>query len=70
VFEELVKIELLKGSVLNRTISSRGSIGSGSFAWKIHPKETPGSDYKIRITSTSDATVKDTSDADFTVSKK
>ncbi len=65
-----VKIELLKSSVLNRTISSRASMGSGSFAWKIHTKQTPGSDYRIRITSTSDATVKDTSDADFTVSKK
>jgi hypothetical protein len=65
-----VKIELLKGGILNRTVSSQTSIGSGSFAWKLHPKQTPGGDYRIRITSTSDSSLTDTSDSNFTILKR
>jgi len=67
-----VKIELLKGGSLNRTIKSRTSIGSGgngSYNWAIPSTQTAGTDYKIRITSTSNSTIKDTSDNNFTISK-
>ncbi len=47
-----VKIELLKGGILNRTVSSQTSIGSGSFAWKLHPKQTSGGDYRIAVLRT------------------
>jgi hypothetical protein len=65
-----VKIELLKKNVLNRTISSytsKGSNGSGSYTWAIPSTQTPGSDYRIRVTSYSNSSVKDTGDADFTI---
>ena len=61
-----VKIELLKGGVLNRTITSSTSIGSGSFNWNIPSTQVPGSDYTIKITSTSNSSYSDTSDA-FTI---
>ncbi len=65
-----VKIELLKGSMVNRTIASRvstGSGGTGSFSWKIPPKQPYGIDYQIRVTSTSDGSYTDTSDTSFTI---
>ena len=66
-----VKIELLKNGSLNRTIAyavSKGNNGSGSYNWTIPSAQSPGSDYRIRITSISKTAVKDTSDADFTIS--
>ena len=65
-----VKIELLKNNSLNRTISSytsKGSNGSGSYNWAIPSTQTPGSDYRIRVTSYSNSSVKDIGDADFTI---
>lgn len=61
-----VRIELLKNGVLSRTVSSQASTVSGSYSWKLQPKQTQGSDYKIRITSTSTA-VTDSSDGNFTI---
>lgn len=49
-----VKIELLKGEELDRTIAESaliGTNGEGSYQWKIPADQTPGSSYKIRITS-------------------
>jgi|GEM_PF-4623963 len=66
-----VKIELLKGTTVNRVIkdsTSSGSGGSGSYKWTVPYNKALGSDYKVRITSTSKSTYKDTSDANFTVS--
>ena len=66
-----VKIELLKNGSLSRTIAyavSKGNNGSGSYNWTIPSAQSPGSDYRIRITSISKPAVKDTSDADFTIS--
>jgi hypothetical protein len=66
-----VKIELLKNGGLNRTIAyavSRGNNGNGSYNWTIPSAQSPGPDYRIRITSISKSAVKDTSDADFTIS--
>ena len=65
-----VKIELLKGGALNRTISSSTSIGgsgSGSYSWKVPSNQTVGSDYTIRVTSTSNSNYKDASNANFTI---
>jgi hypothetical protein len=66
-----VKIELLKGTSVNSTITSNtsiGSNGSGSYNWTIPTTQTTGSDYKIRITSTSNSSYTDTSDGNFTIS--
>ncbi len=65
-----VKIELFKGGVLNRTITSRvskGSGGSGLYRWRISSTQTPGNDYKIKITSTSNSSINDISDDDFII---
>ena len=65
-----VKIELLKGGSLNSTVTSSTSIGSGgsgSYNWTIPSNQTAGTNYKIRITSTS--TIKDSSDNNFTISQ-
>jgi len=66
-----VKIELLKSAVVNRVITTGTSIGSGgmgSYRWAISYFQTQGTDYKIRITSTSNAGITDTSDYNFTIS--
>ncbi|MBM4461703.1 MAG: hypothetical protein FJ012_00005, partial [Chloroflexi bacterium] len=66
-----VKIELLKGGVVNRviiSITSIGSGGSGSYRWAILPSQTLGSDYRVRVTSISNAAITDTSDGTFTIS--
>ena len=65
-----VKIELWKGGVLNRTISSFafiGSGGNGSFNWTIPSNQTPGIDYRIKVTSTTNAAATDESNANFTI---
>jgi hypothetical protein len=65
-----VKIELLKGGVLNEVIVARtsmGSGGSGSYNWGVAPDLASGSDYKIRITSFTDASYTATSNGNFTV---
>ncbi|HWR98272.1 MAG TPA: PKD domain-containing protein, partial [Candidatus Methanoperedens sp.] len=67
-----VKIELLKAGALNRTISSStsiGSSGSGSFSWKVPTNQTLGSDFKIRVTSTTQSAYTDSSNANFTIVK-
>jgi C1A family cysteine protease len=66
-----VKIELLKNGVLNRTITSRASIGSGgsgSYNWKISRTQAMGSDYKVKITSTTNSSATDTSNGIFSIS--
>jgi molybdopterin-binding protein len=66
-----VKIELLKGMTVNRVINASTSVGlggSGSYSWNIASNQNPGTDYKIRINSTSNAAVTDTSNANFTIS--
>ncbi len=67
-----VKIHLYKGGVLNKTIASKvskGTNGAGSYRWKIPVKTTPGDDYKIKITSTSNASYTDMSDNNFRIFK-
>ena len=62
-----VKIELLKGGVLNRVISS-STANDGSYGWTISSTQTLGTDYKIRITSTSITSITDSSDSNFAIS--
>ena len=66
-----VRIELLQGEIVVRTITNkapRGSYGKGHFDWFI-PKKLDGADYKIRITSTSiiNNTHTDVSETPFTI---
>jgi YD repeat-containing protein len=65
-----VKIELLKGGVFNSTITANAPVGisgSGSYAWTIPAGQASGTDYRIRVTSTSNGAVVDTSDTDFLI---
>jgi len=67
-----LKIELLKGTSVVSTISSyayKGSNGSGSYNWTVPSNLSSGSDYVIRIKSTSNASITDTSDNFFTITK-
>ncbi|HXX33836.1 MAG TPA: Ser-Thr-rich GPI-anchored membrane family protein [Thermodesulfobacteriota bacterium] len=66
-----VKIELLKNGVVNRTIAAfvpNGRGGTGSHNWTIPINQAPGTDYRIRVTSTSNSAYTDTSDGDFSIS--
>ncbi len=74
-----VKIELLQGAtaptatVVRTIVSSTpiGSGGAGSYLWKISPStQTTGSNYWIRITSTSYSAYTDTSDNSFNIVKR
>jgi C1A family cysteine protease len=62
-----VKIELFKGGILNRTITSRTSTSRGYYNWTIPSTQTQGNDYKIKITSTSNSSINDISDGDFSI---
>lgn len=62
-----VKIELLKGTVVK--VLSKSTPNDGSFDWAISKSQAVGTDYKIRVTSTSDSAYTDTSDNYFQISK-
>jgi hypothetical protein len=65
-----VKIELLKGGVVNSAITKSASIGingTGSYKWTVPSSQATGSVYTIRITSTSNSNYKDTSNGNFTI---
>jgi len=67
---ESVKIELLKAGVLNNTIVESTPVGngaSGSYMWSIPPTQAAGSDYNIRITSTSNSAYTDSSNTNFSI---
>jgi len=61
-----VKIELLKGGTVNRVISS-STPNDGSYSWTIPSTQTPGTDYKIRITSTAYSSITDSSNSNFAI---
>src|SRR5659263_370446 len=61
-----VKIELLKAGILNRTITEI-TPNDGTHPWPILSTQAPGTDYKVRITSTSNASYNDTSDNSFII---
>jgi len=65
-----VKIELLNGEAVDHVIANATTLGpggSGSFNWTVPDTQELGSDYKIRITSTSNPVYTDTSDAPFSI---
>jgi hypothetical protein len=67
-----VKIELLKGKDVDRTIAERAAIGSngeGSYQWKIPADQTLGSSYKIQVTSRKYPSYTDASDKYFKIIK-
>jgi hypothetical protein len=61
-----VQIELYKGGSPYRGIIS-STPNNGSYSWTILSSETAGSDYKIKVTSTSDSSYYDYSDSDFSI---
>lgn len=61
-----VNIELLKGTVPT-LLASNVAIESLSWYWPIPSTQTPGTDYRVRVTSTSNSSYTDTSDATFTI---
>jgi bacillopeptidase F (M6 metalloprotease family) len=61
-----VKIELLKGGSLVRTVTT-STPNDGTMLWRA-PAITPGNDYKIQITSTATPTMTDLSDNNFSIS--
>jgi hypothetical protein len=65
-----VKIVLLKGDSVVETIAnsvSAGHNGKGSYSWPISSSGPTGSDYKVSVQSTSQYSVKDSSDSSFTL---
>jgi hypothetical protein len=67
----MVKIEALRGDTVLAVITPSTSIGSGgSGSYELtFPCNTPlGSDYRIRVTSTSNPAYTDTSDGPFSIS--
>ena len=66
----MAQIDLIKGGANTSSIvksTSMGSSGKGSYSWKIPGTLAPGADYRVRVTSTSNGSYTDTSDADFTI---
>jgi hypothetical protein len=61
-----VSLELYKGGSYDRTITSSTS-NDGSYLWSIPPTLATGSNYKVKITSTSDSSVYDYSNNYFTI---
>lgn len=64
-----VRIELLKGGVLDEVISAStpvGPVGGGNYDWTIDPGKAPDVDYQVRITSTT-LVYTDSSDDNFRI---
>jgi PKD repeat protein len=62
-----VRIELYKSGVLNRVITSGTSTNAGVYSWFIPYTQAVGSDYRIKITSTSNPSYSDMSNANFSI---
>ena len=65
-----VKIELLKAGVVTSTLAASTEIGSGGygyFSWRVPSRQATGTDYQVRVTSTTAPGYTDTSDAYFTI---
>jgi hypothetical protein len=65
-----VKIELMKAGVLQSTVTAgtpAGTGGSGSFPWTVPAAQSPGTDYRIKVSSTSASSCSDSSDSDFAI---
>ena len=67
---QTVKIELLKGGVLDHILNSSTAIGNGGigyYYWEVSPTQPIGDDYSIRISSTLYPAMNDTSDNPFSI---
>jgi len=62
-----VKIELLKAGVVKQTISTSSPNDGTYSSWTIPTTLTTGTDYRIRITSTTSSSITDTSNTYFTI---
>jgi hypothetical protein len=65
-----VRIQLIKGTTVLRTITSKTLVGSnktGSYRWLLPSNLTPGSGYKIKVTSTANTAYKDEGDVSFNI---
>ena len=63
-----IKIELYKAGSFNRTINNRIMVNSSPYRWTIPQNQEPGSDYKVRISTTSGTpTISDESNGNFTI---
>jgi hypothetical protein len=61
-----VRIELLKGGILDSVIVASTAISSGSYSWLVPAGQAGGSDYQIKITSTT-MSVTDSSNSYFSI---
>lgn len=69
-YDPFISIDLLRGSAVETIVSANtavGSGGTGSFLWTIPVDQSPGTDYRIRITSLLNANRTDRSNANFTI---
>ena len=64
-----VKIDLYKSGTYNREIED-STPSNGTYSWSIPTDLTESSDYKIKITSTSDSSVNDQSNNYFTIEEE
>lgn len=64
-FTEAVDIKLKRGGTIT-TIAS--GVSGSTYTWNIPSSQATASNYKVKIYSTLDATIKDYSDANFTIS--
>lgn len=65
-----VKIELLKADVINQVINASvpiGSKGLGTYRWTIPYNQERARDYKVRVSSTGNAVISDTSNVVFSI---
>lgn len=63
---QTVQIELLKGGSLDHVIVST-TPNDGSYLWSIPAAQTPGTDYRVRVFSTTDPSADDQSDNNFSI---
>jgi ribosomal protein S28E/S33 len=61
-----IKIEILKSGVLVQTLSSSAP-NNGTYNWTVNTGLTIGNDYRIRITSTTNTEIIDTSNSNFII---
>jgi hypothetical protein len=64
-FLEPVNIELWKGGSLNSTIAT--NVYGSTYIWNIPSTQATGSNYKVKVYSTLDGSLKDFSDAKFSI---
>lgn len=64
-----VKIELFKGSTLNKVIADSAP-NNDSFDWEITTDYTPGDDYKVKITSLENTSLIGESGANFSITEE